>query len=50
MIHLCQVLSLPGEKGIEGCLSKCVDCYARYMKKFIWHEEPWGLLVDVKNI
>lgn len=31
-----------------GCLHSCVYCYARYMKRFTGHEEPWGKFVDVK--
>jgi DNA repair photolyase len=31
-----------------GCLHACVYCYARYMKRFSGHGEPWGKFVDVK--
>ena len=31
-----------------GCLHGCVYCYARYMKRFTGHDEPWGRFVDVK--
>ena len=31
-----------------GCLHACVYCYARYMKRFTGHTEPWGKFVDVK--
>jgi len=31
-----------------GCLHACVYCYARYMKRFTGHSEPWGKFVDVK--
>lgn len=31
-----------------GCMHACVYCYARYMKRFTAHEEPWGEFVDVK--
>ena len=31
-----------------GCLHACVYCYARYMKRFTGHDEPWGQFVDVK--
>ena len=31
-----------------GCRHACTYCYARYMKKFTGHREPWGTFVDVK--
>ena len=31
-----------------GCQHGCRYCYARYMKKFTGHTEPWGTFVDVK--
>lgn len=31
-----------------GCLHGCVYCYARFMKKFTGHTEPWGEFVDIK--
>lgn len=31
-----------------GCLHNCVFCYARYMRKFTNHTEPWGQYLDVK--
>ena len=31
-----------------GCQHACSYCYARYMKKFSGHSEPWGTFVDVK--
>jgi len=31
-----------------GCQHGCHYCYARYMKKFSSHSEPWGEFVDVK--
>lgn len=31
-----------------GCQHACAYCYARYMKKFTGHGEPWGTFVDVK--
>jgi len=31
-----------------GCQHACSYCYARYMKKFSGHKEPWGAFVDVK--
>lgn len=31
-----------------GCAHACVYCYARFMKRFTGHTEPWGEFVDVK--
>jgi DNA repair photolyase len=31
-----------------GCQHGCAYCYARFMKKFTGHTEPWGDFVDVK--
>ena len=31
-----------------GCLHGCVYCYARFMKRFTGHNEPWGHFLDVK--
>ena len=31
-----------------GCQHACSYCYARFMKKFTGHVEPWGEFVDVK--
>lgn len=31
-----------------GCQFGCKYCYARYMKKFTGHLEPWGEFVDIK--
>ncbi len=31
-----------------GCGHGCLYCYARYIKKFTGHMEPWGEFVDVK--
>jgi len=31
-----------------GCQHACTYCYARFMKKFSGHSEPWGEFVDVK--
>lgn len=31
-----------------GCNHACLYCYARFMKKFTGHNEPWGEFVDVK--
>jgi len=32
----------------SGCAHSCSYCYARFMKRFTGHEEPWGEFVDVK--
>ncbi len=32
----------------SGCLHNCVYCYARYMRKFTNHAQPWGRYLDVK--
>lgn len=32
-----------------GCSHGCIYCYARFMKRFSGHEEPWGSYVDVKT-
>jgi DNA repair photolyase len=31
-----------------GCQHACSYCYARFMKRFSGHQEPWGDFVDVK--
>jgi len=31
-----------------GCQHACSYCYARFMKRFTGHQEPWGDFVDVK--
>jgi DNA repair photolyase len=31
-----------------GCQHACVYCYARFMKRFTNHDEPWGQFVDAK--
>jgi DNA repair photolyase len=31
-----------------GCQHNCSYCYARYMKKYTDHKEPWGKFVDIK--
>ncbi|HAP31801.1 MAG TPA: radical SAM protein [Firmicutes bacterium] len=31
-----------------GCQHACTYCYARFMKRFSGHKEPWGEFVDVK--
>lgn len=32
-----------------GCQHGCSYCYARFMKRFTGHREPWGDFVDVKT-
>ena len=32
----------------RGCQHNCSYCYARFMKRFTGHREPWGQFVDVK--
>jgi DNA repair photolyase len=31
-----------------GCMHSCLYCYARFMKRFTGHLEPWGKFIDVK--
>lgn len=31
-----------------GCIHSCFYCYARFMKRFTNHSEPWGKFIDVK--
>lgn len=31
-----------------GCQHGCIYCYARFMKRFTHHHEPWGRFLDVK--
>ena len=31
-----------------GCLHSCIYCYARFMKRFSGHDEPWGQFLDIK--
>ncbi|MCX8053049.1 MAG: radical SAM protein [Armatimonadetes bacterium] len=31
-----------------GCMHGCVYCYARFMRRFTGHEEPWGRFLDVR--
>jgi len=43
---------LPADYAINcyvGCQHACVYCYARYMKRFTGHPEPWGAFVDVRT-
>ena len=32
-----------------GCLHGCVYCYARFMRRFTGHKEPWGKFLDIKE-
>ncbi len=32
-----------------GCQHSCQYCYARFIKKFTGHTEPWGQFVDIKT-
>jgi len=32
-----------------GCAHACAYCYARFMKRFTSHTEPWGEFVDIKT-
>jgi len=43
---------LPADYAINcyvGCEHACCYCYARYMKRFTAHPEPWGTFVDVRT-
>lgn len=31
-----------------GCTHGCLYCYARFMKRFSGHQEPWGKFLDAK--
>lgn len=31
-----------------GCGHNCIYCYAKFMRRFSGHREPWGAFVDVK--
>ncbi|MGQ9525163.1 MAG: radical SAM protein [Armatimonadota bacterium] len=31
-----------------GCLHGCIYCYARFMRRFIGHKEPWGRFLDAR--
>jgi DNA repair photolyase len=31
-----------------GCMHGCKYCYARFMKRFTGHTEPWGSFIDIK--
>ncbi|MFX1518342.1 MAG: radical SAM protein [Promethearchaeota archaeon] len=32
-----------------GCMHGCKYCYARFMKRYTQHKEPWGEFVDIKT-
>lgn len=32
-----------------GCIHACVYCYARFIKRFTNHPEPWGHFIDIKT-
>jgi DNA repair photolyase len=32
----------------QGCQFGCTYCYAKFMRRFTGHKEPWGEFVDVK--
>jgi DNA repair photolyase len=44
--------NLPGTDYVinpyTGCMHSCLYCYARYMKRFTGHIEPWGKFIDAK--
>jgi DNA repair photolyase len=55
LIEAKSVLQKSGIPGVDfvinpytGCLHGCVYCYARFMKRFTGHSEPWGTFLDVK--
>ncbi|MBN2086707.1 MAG: radical SAM protein [Anaerolineales bacterium] len=47
-----QKSGLPGADYVinpyTGCVHGCVYCYARFMKRFTNHAEPWGSFLDAK--
>jgi DNA repair photolyase len=57
-IHEIQAKSILQRSGIPGadyvvnpytgCTHGCVYCYARFMKRFTGHAEPWGTFLDAK--
>jgi DNA repair photolyase len=54
-IHAKSILQKSGIPGVDyvinpytGCVHGCVYCYARFMKRFTNHTEPWGSFLDAK--
>lgn len=47
-----QKSGIPGASFVinpyTGCVHGCVYCYARFMKRFSGHTEPWGTFLDAK--
>ncbi|HOG47104.1 MAG TPA: radical SAM protein, partial [Anaerolineae bacterium] len=47
-----QKSGLPGAQYVVnpyvGCVHGCVYCYARFMKRFTGHNEPWGRFLDAR--
>jgi DNA repair photolyase len=43
---------IPGAEYVinpyTGCVHGCAYCYARFMKRFTGHTEPWGSFLDAK--
>lgn len=56
VVNQIQAKSVLSKSGISdysvncyvGCTHGCIYCYARFMKRFSGHEEPWGKFLDVK--
>ncbi len=60
MVAVCEInaktiITKSGIPGTEyvinpyvGCQHGCLYCYARFMKRFTNHPEPWGTFVDAK--
>jgi len=49
------ILNKSGIQGVDfalnpyvGCEHGCLYCYAKFMKKYTGHTEPWGHFVDIK--
>jgi DNA repair photolyase len=50
------ILTKSGISGVDfalnpyvGCEHGCLYCYAKFMKKYTGHAEPWGHFVDIKK-
>jgi DNA repair photolyase len=47
-----QKSGIPGVDAVVnpyvGCVHACAYCYARFMKRFTGHDEPWGTFLDAK--